>query len=360
MENKELDSLSNKGFPDKKGKGLFIIVVIAFLVLVWYMLDLVLMTFILSFVFYYVVEKLSKAMKNRFGFNPNKLVLQIIAYLMFIAVIFLLVIEALPVLITQSTGLAKILMAFDFQSAIASINPRLTAILPYVDFKTYINYASSYLAQLAFYLTGFAVDFFASMILSFVILAERKKVAIFGERVAKSKIGPVYEDLILYGSVFVKTFAKVMKVQVTIALLNCVLSMILLKIFGFPGILGLGVMIFVLGLIPVAGMVISFIPLSVVAFTIGGVKAIIEIITMILVLHAIEAYILNPRLMASKTKLPVCFVFIILLVAQHHLGVWGLLIGVPVFIFLMIALDVDYQVADDGKEKNKSENNVEN
>ena len=35
------------------------------------------------------------------------------------------------------------------------------------------------------------------------------------------------------------------------------------------------------------------------------------------------------------------------------MGVWGLMIGVPVFIFLMTAFKVDYQVV--GKKQSKEE-----
>jgi predicted PurR-regulated permease PerM len=66
---------------------------------------------------------------------------------------------------------------------------------------------------------------------------------------------------------------------------------------------------------------------------------------MIVVLHAIEAYVLNPKLMANRTALPVSFVFVILIVAERYLHFWGLLIGVPLFIFIMTIFHVDYEEA---------------
>jgi len=76
-----------------------------------------------------------------------------------------------------------------------------------------------------------------------------------------------------------------------------------------------------------------------------------KVVIFILLLHGFEAYILNPKLMSRKTRLPVCFVFLILLIGEHYLGVWGLLIGVPVFIFLMTAFNVDYKVMDESKRR---------
>jgi predicted PurR-regulated permease PerM len=89
----------------------------------------------------------------------------------------------------------------------------------------------------------------------------------------------------------------------------------------------------------------SLIPLSIVAFNIGGFTKVLAVLIMIAVIHAIEAYVLNPKLMSSKTALPMSLVFIILLVAEHYMQVWGLLIGVPLFIFLLNIFEVDYAKA---------------
>jgi len=149
----------------------------------------------------------------------------------------------------------------------------------------------------------------------------------------------------LFGTNFCRTFGKVMKVQITIAFINAVVSAVVLTFFEFPNILGLAVMIFLLGLVPVAGVVISLIPLSIIAFNVGGIICIVKVVVLIVLMHVVEAYVLNPKLMSSRTSLPVSFVFIILLVAQEYLKVWGLLIGVPLFIFLMTMFGVDYQSA---------------
>lgn len=76
---------------------------------------------------------------------------------------------------------------------------------------------------------------------------------------------------------------------------------------------------------------------------------VVEVLVLILLLHAVEAYVLNPKLMASKTRLPVPVVFIVLLVAEHYLHVWGLIIGVPLCIFVMHICNIEYSV----KEKDR-------
>lgn len=107
-----------------------------------------------------------------------------------------------------------------------------------------------------------------------------------------------------------------------------------------PQIIALGLMVFILSLIPVAGVIISLIPLSLVAYSVGGLRYVIYIFIVIMIIHAIEAYILNPKFMASKTELPIFYTFVVLLVGEHFLGTWGLIVGVPIFTFLLDILGV--------------------
>jgi len=64
---------------------------------------------------------------------------------------------------------------------------------------------------------------------------------------------------------------------------------------------------------------------------------------MIVALHALETYFLNPTLMSIKTKLPIFFTFIVLIMAEHFMGVWGLLFGIPLFLFFLDLIDVKSQ-----------------
>ncbi|MRS07794.1 AI-2E family transporter, partial [Bacillus anthracis] len=50
---------------------------------------------------------------------------------------------------------------------------------------------------------------------------------------------------------------------------------------------------------------------------------------------------LNPKFMSAKTNLPIFYTFMILIFSEHFLGIWGLIIGIPIFIFLLDVLDVN-------------------
>lgn len=282
---------------------------------------------------------------------PNGFILTIL-YMVFIMVLVLIVTVVYPKLTSQIMELFEMLKNFDLNAFRNALDPRFAVVLENVDYNKYIGEASVILANGATKIGGFGVNLFLSLLLSFFLLLEKNKIQRFGKKMEHSKIAYTYSQLILFGKNFTHTFGKVMKVQVTIAFINCIISMIILTILGFPQITNLGIMIFFLGLIPVAGVIISLVPLSIIAFSTGGINQVIAVLIMVALIHTIEAYILNPKLMSSRTELPVCFVFIILLVGEHYLGVWGLLIGVPVFIFMMNALDVDFEEKNekDGKK----------
>ena len=350
---------------EKKAKILSIIVMAILLFTIYFMLDLALITFIIVFVFYHLQAKIETGLGKVLPFKVPGIILQSIIYIVFLGLVVFLVSELIPRFTIWVSDFINQVFTFDvatFMASLGTLNPRLVDAIDGIDFGSILTDIgaglSGTVASFSASVGGLAINFMIALILSFTIIAEKEKVAEFGRRLEKSKAAYVYNYFIKFGGNFCKTFGTVMKVQVSIATINCLLSAVALKLIGFHSILPLSIMIFVLGLIPVAGVIISLFPLCIMAFNIGGIIKIIEVLAMIALLHAVEAYILNPKLMSHKTRLPVCFTFMILLVGEHYLGVWGLLIGVPLFIFMMVMLDVDYQVKEEKhgkKEKKKAQ-----
>ena len=163
----------------------------------------------------------------------------------------------------------------------------------------------------------------------------------FSRQFLSSKLlGWFFNDLYYFGKKFVNTFGVVLEAQFFIAICNTVITMICLTFMHMPQIFALGLMVFILSLIPVAGVIISLVPLSMVAYSVGGWRYIAYILIMVVVIHAIEAYVLNPKFMSSRTELPIFYTFVVLLVSEHLFGTWGLIVGVPIFTFLLDIADV--------------------
>ena len=77
-----------------------------------------------------------------------------------------------------------------------------------------------------------------------------------------------------------------------------------------------------------------------IAFTLGGITKVIDALLILAVLHVLEAYIIKPKLMSVSVHLPVFFVFLILIFSEHYMGVWGLILGIPLFVFLLDILQI--------------------
>jgi predicted PurR-regulated permease PerM len=61
------------------------------------------------------------------------------------------------------------------------------------------------------------------------------------------------------------------------------------------------------------------------------VNVVIEIVVMILIIHSIEAYYLNPRIVSSYSRFPMSLTLLMLLLGENLFWIVGLLIWVPIF-----------------------------
>jgi len=342
----KLDERLGSPLPPASAKERIITIVdlVIGLITIWFILNIAIMTFVLTFVFYHLHKYALKGLAK----TPLKIPAGIVLLLIYAGVIALFVLFAVhnaPMIMKQISDIAGSLSKFDFAKFIESIDPNFTWFAVQIDVNNYLTKAvDAIMGGLASFGSA-ALNFFLSLLFSFLFILEKKKIAAIGTTVGSSRIAYIYRYFMLFGASFCYTFGKVMKVQVVIAAINCAISMIYLTIAGFPYTMVLGIMIFILGLIPVAGVFISLVPLCIIAFNIGGLNKIIEVLVMIAIIHCLEAYFLNPKLMSNRTSLPVSIIFVVLIISQKYLGAWGMLIGVPVFIYILSVLNIDYQRA---------------
>jgi len=179
------------------------------------------------------------------------------------------------------------------------------------------------------------LNIFAALVLSFFFMIDKDKILSFLRKFKDSKVRFIYEEAHNYYKLFINSFGKVLEAQILIAFANTILTIIGLVVMGFPSIFFLTVMILLLSLIPVAGVIISFVPLSLIAFKIGGFMKVIYVLCLIFGIHCLESYFLNPKLMSYKTKLPVFITLMVLFLSENLLGPWGLIFGLPIFVFIL-------------------------
>ena len=330
---------------DTKGRIIAFVVIGIVLVTIWFMLDIAIVTFILTFVFYHLHKYAMRGLaKTPLKFLPAGIVLLLI-YLGVIVLFIAFLQVNIPLIMRQLGDIATAFVSFDLQKFVTEIDPNLKFLAEQLDMNEYIwRVGQAILGGLAG-LGQIALNFLISLVLSFLFVLEREKIMMIGDSVKDSRIAYVYRYFLMFAGSFCYTFGKVMKVQVIIAAINCAISTTYLAITEFPYVMVLSIMIFLLGLIPVAGVFISLVPLTIIAFTTGGIGKVVEILIVIAVIHVIEAYFLNPKLMSRRTSLPVSLVFVVLIISEKYLGPWGMLIGVPFFVFVLNVLNIDYRRA---------------
>ena len=61
----------------------------------------------------------------------------------------------------------------------------------------------------------------------------------------------------------------------------------------------------------------------------------LQVVVAIAIIHLIEGMVLSPRIVGKIGHLHPVLVIGILLVAEHFFGMWGLILGVPVAIYII-------------------------
>lgn len=319
-------------------RRIFVLLVTCFILwLARGMMNMILFTFIFSFL---VTRFLRFVQRHVPHTRPWMIVVPL--YILIIAVIYWAITHYVPVLVDQTGKLATKVYdfyqspSFDSNSFIKYLNQAVNQFNLQEQFKKGFSTILAYVTSVG----SVGVTIVLSFILSFFYTVDIDQLDSFSHLFLRSRIGWFFKDLWYFARKFVNTFGVVMEAQLFIATVNTVITTITLAFMKMPNLASLAIMVFLLSLIPVAGAIISCIPLSLVAYSVGGIQDVIYILLLIIAIHALETYVLNPQFMSSRTQLPIFFTFVILLVADWLFGTWGLIVGIPVFTFLLDILGV--------------------
>ncbi len=338
-----------------------------------YFLESFLAIFLIAFLFSYLFLDVAKAisvkmlqlsdhMSHRlvrkfFRTTSSLPVVITLVYVSFITVVISLFYTLIPHLLEEGKGLIQDapVITNQIQEAVArledsvnmdlGINKALNNIFNPASVQEIVKGTFENLKNIGIFLT----KFFIALILSYVFLIDRKKIADYLETMKGGNFSFLYEEYRIIFEKVTKGFGLIFKAQAIIALVNAILTIIGLLVISFfhggdsfPYVITLGVIVFIFGFVPILGTFLSWIPILIIGYNYGGTSIIIAILGMIAFIHAVEAYYLNPKIVSAYMELPVFLTFLILLVSEHMFGFVGLLIGVPLFyIFVDVLKDFD-------------------
>jgi predicted PurR-regulated permease PerM len=302
---------------------------------------LVFLTFILCYIFNNLVERLTRRTRL-----PRRL-WTVLVYLVFVALVVTVVAFVAPKLGVESTNFVKQLPETIDKMHIyldklgerqPDLGPVLARIKEGLSLTTLVGMeqqtAVSILVKSVNQVTHYFSYFLLGTLFSFLILLDYPSLKSRTMQLRRTRLREVYEETSDSVVQFALTVGAAFQAQVLIAVINTFLTSMGLWGLGIHPIVILATIVFFAGLIPVLGVFISSVPILLLGFNQGGFSLLLGATAMIIVVHAVEAYILNPNIFSAVFKINPVLTLIILYLGHRLFGLWGVILGVPVTVYV--------------------------
>jgi predicted PurR-regulated permease PerM len=182
-----------------------------------------------------------------------------------------------------------------------------------------------YLQRLVTGVLGFVFRFFFVLMVAAFILVDWHPIGRFLKGLVPPKRRGDWEELL---SAIDDKLAGVVRGQAIICLINGALTAVGLLVLRVPFIFILTTVATVLSTIPIFGTIISSVPIVLIALT-RGLHTALAMLGWIVGIHALEAYVLNPKIMGRHAEIHPVVVAFALLAGETAFGVVGALFAVP-------------------------------
>ena len=177
--------------------------------------------------------------------------------------------------------------------------------------------------------------FLLALLFSFLIVLDLPVLSASIRELENTKLRFIYVEVAKSIHDFSLVLGQAFEAQFLIALINTLLTALGLSILGIgEHIAFLSVIVFLFSFVPVIGVFTSSIPICLVALQILGIHAMLAAIGLIIMIHLLEGYVLNPRIYGYRLRINPVIVLIILTIGGKLFYFWGLILGVPVCTYI--------------------------
>jgi predicted PurR-regulated permease PerM len=191
------------------------------------------------------------------------------------------------------------------------------------------------LKNISTYVLSITSAFLLSLLFSFLIVFDLPNLSASVANLANTKLRFIYIEVADSILDFSRVLGEAFEAQLYIGIVNTFLTAVGLYAMGLgEHIAFLSVIVFFCSFIPVAGFIISSIPIFLIALQTGGLQLMSIAAVFIIIIHFIEGYILNPNIYGARLHINPVIVLIILTLGGKLFHFWGLLLGVPVCTYL--------------------------
>ena len=136
--------------------------------------------------------------------------------------------------------------------------------------------------------------------------------------------------------------ANYVRGQVTVAIIVAIMFIIFFKIIGLRYAVTLGVTAGILNLVPYLGSFLAMLPALVLGL-IAGPLMLLKVIVVFIVEQTIEGRFVSPLILGSQLNIHPINVLFVLLTAGSMFGIWGVLLGIPIYASAKVVITAIFQ-----------------
>ena len=136
--------------------------------------------------------------------------------------------------------------------------------------------------------------------------------------------------------------ANYVRGQVTVAIIVAIMFIIFFKIIGLRYAVTLGVTAGILNLVPYLGSFLAMLPALVLGLIAGPIM-LLKVIVVFIVEQTIEGRFVSPLILGSQLNIHPINVLFVLLTAGSMFGIWGVLLGIPIYASAKVVITAIFQ-----------------
>lgn len=174
-----------------------------------------------------------------------------------------------------------------------------------------------------------------ALLFSFIIVFDIPRLKQRLNELEKGKLSNFYREIAPSVSSFGIVMGRTLQAQALISFFNALSTWIALLTLAIPHATMLSAFVFFGSFVPVLGILICSVPIAVVTLATYDLWMVLIVLLIFAGIHSLEAYVLNPNIYGMHLNMHPFLVLIVLLVAEHFFGIWGLVLGVPVSVYLL-------------------------
>jgi len=193
---------------------------------------------------------------------------------------------------------------------------------------------SSFLAEIVKYVVNSLPSLITMVMLLVVTMIGIESIRLYFNK----KVGLLFVDDPEYGERFVRQFfsdvRRYIRGQVLVSLISATLTTIGLYFIGVPSALTLGVLSFIGGFFPFVGLLITAVPMYLLAFTSQGLRGLLWLTLLLVAVNQTESWFYGPRIQGNNLKLHWFVILLSIFILGSLFGFAGVLLALPILLFV--------------------------